>query len=749
MDFRQLLNPSGGSSQPSSDASGAPPPTSRMAVNALLSGPGAEAPVPAFADSSDTPMDDARGFAPSAFELSSAAPPPPPALPAFDPLALFDPALLAAHVRDAMGAPPPVPRGASPASTTSLVPDSDDEGRRREGDVQGESAPVKLEEDTDVDIMGEGDETATLATLKASSSKGKPRPVHFASGGTSPAPSPGPSGLSQELHFDSSLPSLTASANPTAPPLSPSSYIHPRLDPSHPRPALPRAFEAYRPPRRATIGGDEDETDSEDEEARRRARRAQEAARKGKNRAKAKEDDEEVDDRLYCVCEELYDPERMMIACDGCEEWFHVDCVNIDEEAVPLVDLFFCPRCSAVSHTNRTTWKPACARPTCRSPAAPLSKYCSTYCGISVAAARLALLELETGVAPASFWDAVAGATPREAEVREVLPPSAEEDDLPALADLPAPERAAREAAERAEAWAREDAADSARRAALVAQLEGVSARRAALARAYALVQARVTYLSVAVRRWEALCAATAEELQREVGLDALAEMEAEADAVNERKSGGRRKARGGGKKKGPQAPTSLPSAQCGLDVRLVHDAEAWRAWVEGDGRAMLEAEERGDTETAKELALQSLDGVCLETRKKCDRHQGWQKTRDADFKLESLVTKNRLQRVDTLAATLSERLAEHDATVAFRLAHRARSCAPDALIPVEDYPVEQEDARTERRERSPSLRAGIGAGAAAVGVVNEIGDGVEVPDELLQYLSRAELRALKSRRQA
>ena len=144
---------------------------------------------------------------------------------------------------------------------------------------------------------------------KASSSKGKPRPVHFASGGTSPAPSPGPSSLSQELHFDSSLPSLTASANPTAPPLSPSSYIHPRLDPSHPRPALPRAFEAYRPPRRATIGGDEDETDSEDEEARRRARRAQEAARKGKHRAKAKEEDEEVDDRLYCVCEELYDPE--------------------------------------------------------------------------------------------------------------------------------------------------------------------------------------------------------------------------------------------------------------------------------------------------------------------------------------------------------------------------------------------------------------------------------------------------------
>ncbi|GAA6053551.1 hypothetical protein JCM3770_005190 [Rhodotorula araucariae] len=706
-------------------------------------------------------MHDTLGFAPSVFELSPAAAPVPPALAAFDPLAVFDPALLAAHVRDAMAAPPPVARGASPASMTLLVPDSDDESRRKDADAQARNAPVKLEEDADVDIMGEGDETATVTALKsqarlsatpkprskASSSKGKPRPAHFASGGTSPAPSPGPSGLSQELYFDAALPSLTAPANPTVPPLSPSSYVHPRLDPAHPRPQLPGAFEAYRPPRRATLG-DEEETDSEDEDARRRerSRRAQEAARKGKNRAKAKEEDEEVDDRLYCVCQELYDPERMMIACDACEEWFHVDCVNIDEEAIPLVDLFFCPRCSAVSHTNRTTWKPACARPTCRAPAAPLSKYCSTYCGISVAAARLALLELETGVPPASFWPAVAGATPREAEVREVLPPRAGEEDLPAVEDLPAPERAAREAAARAEAWAREDAADAARRGALVAQIESVAVRRAALARAYALVQARVAYLAVAVRRWEALCKATAEELQRAVGLDALAEMEAEADAVNERKSGGRRKVRGAGKKKGPQAPTSLPSAQCGLDVRLVHDTEVWRAWVEGEGRAMLEAEQRGDIATATALALESLDGVCLETRKKCDRHQGWQKTRDADFKLESLVMENRLQRVDKLAAALSARLAEHDATVAFRLAHRARTCAPDALIPVEDFLVEQEDERTERREqRSPSLRAG--GVAASVGVVNEIGDGVEVPDELLQYLSRAELRALNRKR--
>jgi hypothetical protein len=59
------------------------------------------------------------------------------------------------------------------------------------------------------------------------------------------------------------------------------------------------------------------------------------------------EDDDDYDDRLYCSCKQLYDPERMMIACDRCvlarcspygswhvklkytsnrcDEWYHLD----------------------------------------------------------------------------------------------------------------------------------------------------------------------------------------------------------------------------------------------------------------------------------------------------------------------------------------------------------------------------------------------------------------------------------------
>ena len=446
----------------------------------------------------------------------------------------------------------------------------------------------------------------------------------------------------------------------------------------------------------------------------------------------------------------------------------------------------------AVSHTNRTTWKRACARPTCRSPVAPLSKYCTDYCGIAVAAARLSLLEAERGVDPSTFWDRVAGAQRREAEVVETSA-AADDVDEPALEDLPAPERAAREAELRARAWARQDAADAARRAELVKQLHANEVRRASLRDKRRLVQQRKTYLGIAVRRWEALCAATADELKRE-GIDVGGVDEDEV--VAERKSGGRsRKGKGGAKKKGPQAPTSLPTAQCGLDVRLVLDEAAWRAWIEGDGRLMLDAEEGGDPQTATARALDNLEGVCLETRKRCERHAGWQKLRDLDFKLEEAVLvrptsslslstpsrassrrpspsrfspsrprpdplslsrpqDRRVQHFDALGTTLSSRLAAHDQSVAFRLAHRARTCDPDVLVPVDDFFAEQEESREERaaerdkeaagerrrrRTRSPSLRAGIDAVGAS-----KVGDGVEVPDDVLQYLSRAQLRELK-----
>ncbi len=71
-----------------------------------------------------------------------------------------------------------------------------------------------------------------------------------------------------------------------------------------------------------------------------------------------------MDTRLYCMCETLYDDERIMVACDKyvrhtmsgrarelkrliyrCDEWYHPPCVGLKEPDVELVDKFFCPKC--------------------------------------------------------------------------------------------------------------------------------------------------------------------------------------------------------------------------------------------------------------------------------------------------------------------------------------------------------------------------------------------------------------------
>ncbi|GAA5919910.1 hypothetical protein JCM6882_005488 [Rhodosporidiobolus microsporus] len=682
----------------------------------------------------------------------------------------------------------PSARGASPVSMASFVPDSEDEGGKVERGL-GKARDVKLEgEEMDVDILGGADEGATFAALKAqapSSSasaskpkpktltgKGKARATHLASGGTSPAPSPGPSsGLANEVlpgnaSAASDSPSAASfSALPSAPPIaqnihpsflhtgSPSSFVHPRLRSPPPHP-LPSAFEAYRPPKGGKANDDSDDEDGDEEQRRReRARRAAAAARGKKKRDLEEEDDgEEKDDRLYCICKELYNPERMMIACDKCEEWYHVDCVGIAEDAVELVDLFICPKCQA-SSLDRTTWKTGCRRPHCRKPAVPLSKYCSDYCGILVASARLSLLQDQTSVAPESFYPAVRSASRKEAAVTDQAVEGAD-----ARVFLSMEQRRAKQAAE----WAREDAADEKTRGRLVEKLDETERRAERLREMVRMVELRVVYLRVAIKRWEALCQATADELQQ-AGIDLATAVAA---------GSGRRRGGGSKKKKGPVAATSLPDAQCGLDVRLVYDDKAWAAWVadvgpEG-GRAVLEAQERGEDGRVLEMALEMLGGVCLETRKRCERHTGWQKVREADFQVEKAVMQRRLARLTSLTGTLSDQLASHDSTVSYRRTVRARTADPDRLIDVDDYIAEHEEAARSSRRAANGVARGVspelggegggggGGGGRAGGAKHreispELGaagdEPYEIPADLLPFLSRAQIAAMKANR--
>ena len=56
---------------------------------------------------------------------------------------------------------------------------------------------------------------------------------------------------------------------------------------------------------------------------------------------------------LYCLCRQPQGG-RFMIACDGCEQWFHGDCVGVREGPDQLDPsfLWFCPPCAARRHSQ-------------------------------------------------------------------------------------------------------------------------------------------------------------------------------------------------------------------------------------------------------------------------------------------------------------------------------------------------------------------------------------------------------------
>ncbi|GBF96099.1 hypothetical protein Rsub_08975 [Raphidocelis subcapitata] len=55
-----------------------------------------------------------------------------------------------------------------------------------------------------------------------------------------------------------------------------------------------------------------------------------------------------VPDRVpvFCRCSQPYNPDRFMAMCDGCEEWYHPDCVQAPIKAMKMDD-WRCPDCKA------------------------------------------------------------------------------------------------------------------------------------------------------------------------------------------------------------------------------------------------------------------------------------------------------------------------------------------------------------------------------------------------------------------
>ena len=71
-------------------------------------------------------------------------------------------------------------------------------------------------------------------------------------------------------------------------------------------------------------------------------KRDEEAA--GEEEEDEEEEEEEEEEERYCVCRGPYG-NKFMIACDGCEEWFHGSCISINSDQAKTVDKYYCPFC--------------------------------------------------------------------------------------------------------------------------------------------------------------------------------------------------------------------------------------------------------------------------------------------------------------------------------------------------------------------------------------------------------------------
>ncbi|KAK9129761.1 hypothetical protein Sjap_010248 [Stephania japonica] len=49
---------------------------------------------------------------------------------------------------------------------------------------------------------------------------------------------------------------------------------------------------------------------------------------------------------VYCKCEMPYNPDDLMVQCEGCTDWFHPTCIEMTAEDAKKLEHFFCHSCA-------------------------------------------------------------------------------------------------------------------------------------------------------------------------------------------------------------------------------------------------------------------------------------------------------------------------------------------------------------------------------------------------------------------
>lgn len=48
---------------------------------------------------------------------------------------------------------------------------------------------------------------------------------------------------------------------------------------------------------------------------------------------------------VYCKCEMPYNPDELMVQCEGCKDWFHPECLEMAVEEARRLEPFMCSEC--------------------------------------------------------------------------------------------------------------------------------------------------------------------------------------------------------------------------------------------------------------------------------------------------------------------------------------------------------------------------------------------------------------------
>ncbi|KAI5124671.1 hypothetical protein M0805_004279 [Coniferiporia weirii] len=329
------------------------------------------------------------------------------------------------------------------------------------------------------------------------------------------------------------------------------------------------------------------------------------------------------DDKLYCVCKTKYDEDRVMIACDRCDEWYHTQCVNMPDLEVDLVDQFVCPNCIARNPVLQlcTTYKQRCfsglshylpnSPEACHKPSrGAYSKYCSDECGVKHLHRKIQAWASDGG-SVLGLWETVKDTKRREGfvirEPGRTLPKKI-------IAELRKEGKI-----DPVNATEHKHLVDMS----LVPQETKDS-----------IIERLETRLQSIVREREA----RKREMQVIVWREKLLQSASErAESVHE----------------------------CGWDQRLCFGDEEWMEFGEGVLESYEESTPDGHdrTDNASERIDMEVDGQVADGewwcrgKKKCDRHAGWQKLRAAEIKAEREGKEETLVKLTTREREIRSRI--------------------------------------------------------------------------------------------